>query len=58
VVTNLPTRSENLLYLVCELEDAIEWSADLTAAVERRLEIIVQMVPRIARRDTSELLEG
>jgi hypothetical protein len=63
VVTDLPTPNENLLYLVSELEDAIdratvEWSADLAAAVEHRSEVIVQVVRQIARRGASGLLEG
>jgi hypothetical protein len=52
----MPTPNENLLYLVWKMEDAIErsmieCSADLAAAVEPRLEIIVQVVRQIARRD-------
>jgi hypothetical protein len=56
IVTDSPTPNESLLYLVCKVEDTIErsmieWSADLAATVEHRLEIIVQVVRQIVRRD-------
>jgi hypothetical protein len=49
-----PTPNDNLLYLLKELENAIErptivWSSDLAAGVKRRLEGLVQTVGQIVR---------
>jgi hypothetical protein len=50
-----PTPNDNLLYLLRELEKAIEkptivWSSDLAAGVKRRLEGLVQAVGKIVAR--------
>lgn len=50
-----PTPNDNLLYLIRELENAIErptivWSSDLAADVKRRLEGLVQAVGQIVAR--------
>jgi hypothetical protein len=55
VITDLRTPCETLLYLVCEQEGAIEWSADLAAAGKRRLEIIVQVVHPVACRGRQQV---
>ena len=55
-MTDVPTQSENLLYLLTELELAVErptveWSAELAASVQRRLAKLVRVVHQVARRD-------
>ena len=50
--TEIPTPNENLLYLLTELEQAVErptihWTADLATAVQHRLENLVEAVRQI-----------
>jgi hypothetical protein len=54
-VLDVPTATDNLLYLLAELENAVErpnveWSAALSASVQRRLEDLVHLVAQAAHR--------
>jgi hypothetical protein len=52
-IAAVPTQRENLLYLLAELELAVErpavdWSGNLAAMLQHRLEKLVQVVRQVA----------